>query len=172
MMQAVLPSHPFISDARQQAAVCAIADAVLFAVCLRGLTYPFSKATDWRLPLRPVFAPDSPDVGLAFPRGASAILNPTGEARKQPALPQLETCDTSVKYTSRPRNQLRLRVDANCRRHLNKVRTSFMTGKLWRGVEVVLTYRPTSAIAGAALFAAGLLSLAWLFRKTKERAAA
>ena len=46
MMQAVLPSHPFISDARQQEAVCAIADAILFATGLRGLAYLFWKTTE------------------------------------------------------------------------------------------------------------------------------
>ena len=127
-------------------------------------------------------------------------INSAGEARKQeavlagePTLPHVETCNTtgeSAVYTSRTPNQLQLRVTANCRALLvlndewDKGWAS-STGKLWRvdgfvrGVEVakgtqdvVLTYRPTSAIAGAVLFAAGLLGLAWLFRKTKERAAA
>lgn len=84
MMQAVLPSRPFSSDARQQEAVCAIAAAILFAFGLRGLTYPFSKATDWRLPLRPVFDPHSPG-DQPFSAGLLRLAYPLANTKERRA---------------------------------------------------------------------------------------
>ena len=83
-MRAVLPSHPFSSDARQQEAVCAIADAILFAVGLRSVTYPFSTANEWRLPLRPVLYSYSPG-DQPFSAGLLCLAHPLSNTKERRA---------------------------------------------------------------------------------------
>lgn len=131
----------------------------------------------------------------------SLWMNSAGDRRRQEAviagetraLPQVEPCDTtgeSAVYTSRTPNQLRLRVTANCRALLilndqwDAGWTASTGGKVWRadgfvrGIEVakgthdvVLTYRPTSAIAGVALFTLGLFGIVWILYRQRTPAA-
>lgn len=137
-------------------------------------------------------------------KAVAVWMNAAGEQRKkeavihgEPTLPKVEACETkgeSAVYTSRTPNQLRLRVTVNCPALLvlndqwDAGWTTSTGGRVWRvdgfvrGVEVpkgtqevVLTYRPKTAIAGAALFATGVLGLVWMllfYRPGREAAAA
>ncbi|BDC51497.1 hypothetical protein F183_A38130 [Bryobacterales bacterium F-183] len=128
-------------------------------------------------------------------KAVGAWMNSAGDRRKQEAvvtgetsLPQVDTCDTtgeSAVYTSRTPNQLRLQIKANCRALLvlNDQWDAGWTSstKVWkvdgfvRGIEVakgkqevVLTYRPKTALAGAGLFGIGILGIAYVLFRYKQ----